>query len=143
MKLNRILVLLVMLATGSSFFAQTTMPSTTTKSTTAQREKKKLVLKKQQANASIPSTVPVDKPKTLKLKKVKDVAPANVQPTLSNQPAKNYQPKATQTAAVKPKKTNTIQSTASGEMYNGHQVMVGSRGGKYYINKNGNKTYIK
>ena len=35
------------------------------------------------------------------------------------------------------------QSTKTGEMYNGHPVYVGSRGGRYYINKNGNKTYIK
>lgn len=29
------------------------------------------------------------------------------------------------------------------EMYNGHVVYTGPRGGKYYINSNGNKTYIK
>lgn len=28
------------------------------------------------------------------------------------------------------------------EMYNGHVVYTGPRGGKYYINSNGNKTYI-
>ncbi|WP_343023392.1 hypothetical protein [Flavobacterium sp. PL12] len=30
----------------------------------------------------------------------------------------------------------------SGE-YNGRKVYTGPRGGKYYINKNGNKTYIQ
>lgn len=35
---------------------------------------------------------------------------------------------------------NTCSST---ETYNGHEVFTGPRGGKYYINKNGNKTYIK
>ncbi|KAF5308683.1 hypothetical protein FQR65_LT18007 [Abscondita terminalis] len=41
-------------------------------------------------------------------------------------------------------KKETVSSTdkLSGEKYNGHQVYVGPKGGKYYINSNGNKTYI-
>lgn len=36
-----------------------------------------------------------------------------------------------------------IEKTSTGETYNGKIVHTGPRGGKYYINKNGNKTYIK
>jgi colicin import membrane protein len=34
-------------------------------------------------------------------------------------------------------------SQKTNETYKGHAVYVGPKGGKYYINKNGNKTYIK
>jgi len=34
------------------------------------------------------------------------------------------------------------QSSDAGEYYNGHKIYTGPRGGRYYINKNGNKTYI-
>lgn len=37
-----------------------------------------------------------------------------------------------------PKKPDRVTGT-----YNGKKVYTGSRGGKYYINKNGNKTYIQ
>lgn len=37
----------------------------------------------------------------------------------------------------------TPNTSSSTETYNGHEVFTGPRGGKYYINKNGNKTYIK
>ena len=40
------------------------------------------------------------------------------------------------------KKSNTKAQTTN-ETYKGHQVLIGPKGGKYYINKNGNKTYIK
>lgn len=36
-----------------------------------------------------------------------------------------------------------VEKTSTGETYNGKTVHTGPRGGKYYINKNGNKTYIK
>lgn len=35
-----------------------------------------------------------------------------------------------------------VADKASGEYYNGKKVYTGPKGGKYYINKNGNKTYI-
>jgi colicin import membrane protein len=34
------------------------------------------------------------------------------------------------------------RSTDDGEYYNGHRIYIGPRGGRYYINRNGNKTYI-
>lgn len=44
-------------------------------------------------------------------------------------------------------KTVTQQKVAytptSGGVEKNHQILVGPRGGKYYINKNGNKTYVK
>ncbi|KIA88870.1 hypothetical protein [Kaistella jeonii] len=78
---------------------------------------------------------------------VNAVAPTTsiVQTTTSSvQPATKY------TQAVTPAKTalahNTVKQAyhpSNGGDYNGHQVLVGPKGGKYYINKNGNKTYIK
>jgi len=47
------------------------------------------------------------------------------------------------TTKVAKKKTSVSNSSSSTETYNGHEVITGPRGGKYYINKNGNKTYIK
>ncbi|MBS1572297.1 MAG: hypothetical protein JST62_07895 [Bacteroidetes bacterium] len=40
------------------------------------------------------------------------------------------------------KKSNNT-SVKTTELYKGHPVYKGPKGGKYYINKNGNKTYIK
>ena len=36
-----------------------------------------------------------------------------------------------------------VTTPSGGESYNGHDITTGPRGGKYYINSNGNKTYIK
>lgn len=38
---------------------------------------------------------------------------------------------------------NLKSNSTSNEYYNGHKIITGPRGGKYYINRNGNKTYIK
>lgn len=41
-------------------------------------------------------------------------------------------------------KTHKVKATSSdsGDYYKGHKIYTGPRGGRYYINKNGNKTYI-
>ena len=39
--------------------------------------------------------------------------------------------------------SNTTSSTSTGATGNGQTIKTGSRGGQYYINSNGNKTYIK
>lgn len=54
---------------------------------------------------------------------------------------------ATTVYAQKSKKTKTHKVRSSknsdnGDYYNGHKIYTGPRGGRYYINKNGNKTYI-
>ncbi len=41
----------------------------------------------------------------------------------------------------KARKTKNIEAD-DGEYYNGHKIYTGPRGGRYYINRNGNKTYI-
>ncbi|MCD2424826.1 hypothetical protein LQ567_18735 [Niabella pedocola] len=41
----------------------------------------------------------------------------------------------------KARKTKSIEAD-DGEYYNGHKIYTGPRGGRYYINRNGNKTYI-
>ena len=38
--------------------------------------------------------------------------------------------------------TKATAGKLSSEKYNGHDVYIGPEGGKYYINSNGNKTYI-
>jgi colicin import membrane protein len=45
---------------------------------------------------------------------------------------------------AKTHKVHKVNSSSSdnGEYYNGHKIYTGPRGGRYYINKNGNKTYI-
>lgn len=49
-------------------------------------------------------------------------------------------------AAVAPRETNTsfqTTGTYSSSSANGRTIHTGPRGGRYYINKNGNKTYVK
>lgn len=36
-----------------------------------------------------------------------------------------------------------VKSEIQSDTYNSRVIQTGSRGGKFYINKNGNKTYIK
>lgn len=48
----------------------------------------------------------------------------------------------------KPKTTQKVRQAKQvaqddGDYYNGHKVITGPRGGRYYINGNGNKTYIR
>ena len=45
---------------------------------------------------------------------------------------------------AKTHKVHKIRDTSSddGEYYNGHKIHIGPRGGRYYINGNGRKTYI-
>lgn len=40
-------------------------------------------------------------------------------------------------------KTSSNKEVRSTETYHGHPVYTGPKGGKYYYNKNGNKTYIR
>ncbi len=51
-----------------------------------------------------------------------------------------------QKSKSKPKthKSHKMKSSSSnnGDYYNGHKIYTGPRGGRYYINSNGNKTYI-
>ncbi len=46
-----------------------------------------------------------------------------------------------QATAVKKDAVATTDKATS-EKYNGHTIYLGPKGGKYYINGNGNKTYI-
>ncbi len=50
----------------------------------------------------------------------------------------------TKKSKSKTHKTNKIRGSSSnnGDYYNGHKIYTGPRGGRYYINSNGNKTYI-
>lgn len=63
----------------------------------------------------------------------------------------NYTQAQTKKSSIKPTKSSTSKkkivtkpkSDETEETYNGHKVYTGPRGGKYYINSHGNKTYIK
>lgn len=37
---------------------------------------------------------------------------------------------------------STVDIDCSGSKYNGHSLMLGPKGGCYYINSNNNKTYV-
>ena len=50
-----------------------------------------------------------------------------------------YEPKSVKQSTY----STPSQSSDGGEYYHGHKVYTGPRGGKYYINSSGNKTYIK
>ena len=45
---------------------------------------------------------------------------------------------------AKTHKSHKMKSSSSdnGDYYNGHKIYTGPRGGRYYINSNGKKTYI-
>lgn len=45
---------------------------------------------------------------------------------------------------AKTSKVHKVKKSASsnGDYYNGHKIYTGPRGGRYYINSNGKKTYI-
>jgi ABC-type oligopeptide transport system substrate-binding subunit len=45
---------------------------------------------------------------------------------------------------TKTHKSHKMKSSSSNnaDYYNGHKIYTGPRGGRYYINSNGNKTYI-
>ena len=47
-------------------------------------------------------------------------------------------------AKAKTSKVHKVKksSTSDGDYYNGHKIYTGPRGGRYYINSNGKKTYI-
>ncbi|PTS94367.1 hypothetical protein DBR27_17845, partial [Flavobacterium sp. HMWF030] len=49
---------------------------------------------------------------------------------------------ATKTVKETNEKAPKVADKVTGE-YNGKKVYTGPKGGKYYINKNGNKTYIQ
>lgn len=51
-------------------------------------------------------------------------------------------PKSVRKVKETTEKAPKIADKITGE-YNGKKVYTGPRGGKYYINKNGNKTYIE
>ena len=49
-----------------------------------------------------------------------------------------------QKSKTKTHKSHKMKSSSSdnGDYYNGHKIYTGPRGGRYYINSNGKKTYI-
>ncbi len=77
-------------------------------------------------------------------KKAEKDAKAATVPTATT-PVKTATTTPTPKKVVKEKQSNekapAVTDKVTGE-YNGHKIMTGPRGGRYYINKNGNKTYI-
>jgi colicin import membrane protein len=55
---------------------------------------------------------------------------------------KTYEPESTSASSSKSSSVSSSSNAASSS-YGGRTIYTGPRGGKYYINKNGNKTYIK
>ena len=50
--------------------------------------------------------------------------------------------KRTKSKTHKTHKVRSSSSSDNGDTYNGHKIYTGPRGGRYYINSNGKKTYI-
>ncbi len=48
-----------------------------------------------------------------------------------------------QLADLERRRERSYRTQSSAETYNGHIIYTGPRGGRYYINSNGNKTYIR
>lgn len=145
---NLFLALFLLVAFGTTeFFSQTTAtakpqrtyskkPDATKTSATATAKPQRTYTKKPDERTSATSTDA--KPKRTYTKET--TAPAKTA-TASSKAGNSAKAKATKQQSTQ--KPTGYQQTTTGKNYNGHQVMVGPRGGRYYINKNGNKTYIK
>lgn len=142
-----ILMLLMFTAFGTSeFFGQTIEGSTqTTKPKRKYTKKSDVVATSVVTHSATESTPAISKTKPKRTYSKSNTAPAVATPA----PNPNEQ---TQTVSAhqptyrRPMQTPTAKiayTPGNGGTYNGHQVFVGPKGGKYYINKNGNKTYIK
>ena len=163
---NLFLSLLLIITFGNcDLFAQTVQQTAATQTVKAKRKYTKKV--KPEASASTSSTMSASdaatKPKRKYTKKVKVDNSTNVAPAQTTaatvemaKPKRTYTRKtptvtATTSAPVakttyQPKKVaaqKAVYQPTSGGTAGNHQILVGPRGGKYYINKNGNKTYVK
>ena len=95
----------------------------------------------QVAPAKTTAATEMAKPKRTYTRKTPTVS-ASAPTAVVTAPAANTVARNTyQAKKVAPQKA-AYQPTSGGTSGN-HQILVGPRGGKYYINKNGNKTYVK
>ena len=60
-----------------------------------------------------------------------------------NQSVAQNKKSGSKTTTKKKKLSESAPITNDEETFHGHKVITGPRGGKYYINSKGNKTYIK
>jgi colicin import membrane protein len=111
----------------------------------AEREKKKADKEAAQKNSEVKKSTGTNKDGTpdMRLKKNKDAARAaqtapTPAPVVENpRPAQKVVPEVTSQPAVK--SADRVVGTDD----KGRTLYEGSRGGRYYINKNGNKEYVK
>ncbi|MFD2554433.1 hypothetical protein [Sphingobacterium tabacisoli] len=105
-----------------------------------EQQTKKTENKAKEANASVTKkeSQPKETAKSTGTKAVKDVKKEEA--VKADQKTKTEK-KVNKT--TNPSVKATGQDKLTGEKHNGHPVYEGPKGGKYYINENGNKTYIK
>lgn len=155
------LILALVLSTGlfAASYAQTTTPATT--ATTAKESKKASGTTKsgkpdmrfkaneeaaqhqadQPATTATTTTTPANPTVTTPVAKPKQVQPVVQNPNPNPAPVQRV---TTTTQNVQPAKTVSKGTDAvAGTDAKGHTLYKGPRGGVYYINKNGNKEYVK
>jgi colicin import membrane protein len=89
-------------------------------------------------NKDVTVKTPVKKENVKKETKVLEKKVTAKKETVSKVAKKKVAKTIKETNEKAPKKADKITGT-----YNGKKVYTGPRGGKYYINKNGNKTYVQ
>ncbi len=119
--------------------------SSVTEQKKAEREKKKAEKEAAQKNSEVKKSTGTNKDGTpdMRLKKNKDAARA-AQATPPPAPV-SENPRPVQKVTPETKSQPAVKSADKvvGTDDKGRTLYEGSRGGKYYINKNGNKEYIK
>jgi colicin import membrane protein len=140
---NLFLVALLMVTFGTSdLFAQVTQTTTTVQTSKPKRKyTKKIKADATYPTQGMPSTNAAVKPKRKYTRKTTVTSNTTMSPAAKTVSTKTVAKSTYQTKKTAPQKA-TYQPTSGGTV-NGHQILVGPRGGKYYINKNGHKTYVK
>ena len=139
-KLKNLALALIMLVSVNQVSAQAVKTTTTAKDT------KVATMKKVKATLTPDQQAAKDAAKAAR-KQAKMNAKAAKTAAATTTATKTATTAATTTAtAVKTTATavkTKVAPVATGADAKGRTIMTGARGGKYYINKNGNKTYVK
>lgn len=147
--LKAVMLLLMMTFGFSSIYAQTTAPVSQTSKPKKQKKQKATdaITVGTPAPATAPASDTPQKPKRKYTKKdaatTTTVTPPPPVAINNPKPQTNNTTYASAPKTKAPKPQKTVYTPTSGGVENNHQILVGPRGGKYYINKNGNKTYVK
>lgn len=137
--MKKLVLLCFLFVFSSNFYAQET-PSTKKTTKTEAAPKKSRYNYDKDVTIKTPIKKETIKKEVISKTKTADKKVADKKETISKEVKKKVAkvPTLKESNEKAPKKADKI----TGE-YNGKKVYTGPRGGKYYINKNGNKTYIQ